>query len=141
MNIYYLFFKSKINFYYIVFFISIFFFSNAFSEIEDKYKIKSSLKECNEQNFLKWDNCFADIQFPKSSYSGEWKNGKFHGNGSYKNSNGDVYVGKFEKNILKDKKGLIYYKDNSTYEGEILNKPNGYGKMTPKKGLLRLLKS
>lgn len=119
--------KSKINFNYFIFFISIFFFSNAFSEIEDKYKIKSSLKKCSGENFFKWDNCFADIQFPKSSYSGEWKNGKFHGNGSYKDEDGDIYIGKFEENIFKDKRGLIYYKNGSKYEGEILNKPNGYG--------------
>ena len=134
MNILYLFFKSKIKFYYIIFFISIFLFSNASSQIKDPYKIKSPLKKCEGENFLKWDNCFAEIQFPKSSYSGEWKNGKFHGNGSYKDNNGLLYKGKFHENIFKDEKGLIYYTDNSVYEGETLEKPNGFGKIIKENG-------
>ncbi len=35
--------------------------------------------------------------FSKNRYSGEWKNGKRHGEGVYENHNGEKYVGHFEE--------------------------------------------
>lgn len=50
-------------------------------------------------------------------YVGEFKNDKYHGQGTYTYSNGDKYVGEY-KNNYKDGKGTTTYANGSVYIGE-----------------------
>ena len=65
-----------------------------------------------------------------SDYTGPWKNGKFHGEGTLRWKTGQVYVGGF-KNDKFCGKGKMTFKDGDTYEGNFKNDEfHGKGKMT-----------
>ena len=65
----------------------------------------------------------------KSSYTGNYKDDKFHGNGSYLYGDGTRYTGEF-KNGLPNGKGTYIYQDGSKYESEFKD-----GKGSGKKGI------
>ena len=50
-------------------------------------------------------------------YEGEIKNNIFEGKGAYYYHNGEKYVGDFKKN-MRDGRGVFYYKNGDLYEGE-----------------------
>jgi hypothetical protein len=54
---------------------------------------QSQLPECQGSDSSSWSNCFGSTVFKFTRYSGEWKNGKFHGRGIVSYSNGDVTEG------------------------------------------------
>ena len=112
-------------------FITIFFISlNAQSEIPEKYKIESTLKDCKGTDYRKWNNCYGEYNFPRLEYKGEWKNGTIHGKGVLKEAYGGIYVGEF-KNNLADGKGLQIELDGTKSEGIWKNDlMNGPGEMT-----------
>ena len=59
--------------------------------------------------------------------TGEWKNGKLNGKGSFMSETGILYIGEFV-NGLKQGKGILFYKDNGMMMGNFLNdKLNGRG--------------
>ena len=39
------------------------------------------LPKCEGDDYKKWTNCFAKVELPNGNYSGEWKDGFFHGKG------------------------------------------------------------
>jgi len=92
------------------------------AEIPEKYKnkISSSLPKCIGSNYKKWDQCFAEYEFPRISYRGEWKDGKFHGKGILKEAWGAFYFGEF-KNNLADGYGRQEDPSGMYFEGEIKN--------------------
>ena len=53
-------------------------------------------------------------------YEGEFKDGKFNGNGTYKYKNGNIYEGEF-KNVYFYGKGIYKYNNGNIYEGEFKN--------------------
>jgi hypothetical protein len=65
----------------------------------------------------------------KSSYIGNYKDDKFHGNGSYTYGDGTNYTGEF-KNGLPNGKGTYVYQDGSKYETEFKD-----GKGSDEKGI------
>ena len=65
----------------------------------------------------------------KSSYTGSYKDDKFHGNGSYMYGDGTKYTGEF-KNGLPNGKGTYIYQDGSKYESEFKD-----GKGSGEKGI------
>ncbi len=54
------------------------------------------------------------------SYSGEFKNGLFHGKGRLEFKDGNVYEGQFENNKMHGY-GKIFFKDGSIYQGNFIN--------------------
>jgi len=57
--------------------------------------------------------------------TGEWKNGKLNGKGSFLSETGILYIGEFV-NGLKQGKGILFYKDNGMMMGNFSNdKLNG----------------
>ena len=59
--------------------------------------------------------------------TGEWKNGKLNGKGSFLSETGILYIGEFV-NGVKQGKGILFYKDNGMMMGNFLNdKLNGRG--------------
>ena len=67
-------------------------------------------------------------------YSGEFKKGKFNGQGTYTFSNGDKIIGEFKDNN-KNGYGKEAFPNGSKYIGEYKdNKPHGQGTMTHSDG-------
>jgi len=59
--------------------------------------------------------------------TGEWKNGKLNGKGSFLSESGVLYIGDFV-NGVKEGKGILFYKDNGMIMGNFSNdKMNGRG--------------
>ncbi|MEE1086829.1 MAG: TIR domain-containing protein [Schaedlerella sp.] len=52
-----------------------------------------------------------------SKYDGNWEQGMRHGQGTYE-SDGNIYNGKWEKDVFVDGKAFVKYSDGSTYEGQ-----------------------
>lgn len=67
--------------------------------------------------------------FKGNKYVGEWKDGKFHGSGSYifYNQDGDTYVGEF-RDGKQNGKGIYTWVSGGKYSGDFKdNKMHGYG--------------
>ena len=76
-----------------------------------------SLNPCPDNPEDKWHNCFGSYQYPSGeTYSGEWKNNLFDGDGVFLYQNGDRYVGQFKKD-LPEGKGTYQYKNGDLYVG------------------------
>ena len=61
-------------------------------------------------------NFFSNIK----SYSGDYKNGLYHGKGRLEFKDGSVYEGQFENNKMHGY-GKIFFKDGSIYQGNFKN--------------------
>ena len=69
------------------------------------------------------------------SYSGDLKNGLYHGKGRLEFKDGSVYEGQFENNKMHGY-GKIFYKDGSIYQGNFKNNlRDGTGKVRSKEGV------
>ncbi len=83
-------------------------------------KVKSNLPTCEGKNVSKWNNCFGTQNIHGGNYEGEYKQGKQHGFGVYKNAYGEVYTGEW-KNDERDGYGLQNYANGDKYLGNWLN--------------------
>ena len=64
---------------------------------------ESSLPECQGDNYPTWTNCYGKVgPLPISGdiYAGEWKVGKYHGQGTYTWADGTVMKGIWKNNKL-----------------------------------------
>ena len=117
----------------------------------DAYKVfksnfRSSIPECKGNStlsklfkapFSSWDNCWGDISFKmftniskerkKDEYIGEWKSGRFHGNGAYlyqsdTHKKNNLYIGEFYQDMEsgRGKYYLFNSKDKKYYDGHFL---------------------
>lgn len=67
------------------------------------------------------NNCFGVRTFPSGEkYVGEFKDGKFHGQGTFTFANGDKYVGEF-KDGKRNGQGIDSYANGDKYVGEFSN--------------------
>ena len=79
-----------------------------------------ALPKCQGEDTSKWTMCVGSMTTSKGSkYSGEFKNGKYHGQGTTTNIAGDKYVGGW-------KDGKFYGKGTLTYSNG--NKKSGVWK-------------
>ena len=87
----------------------------------------STLEECEGYyDPYVWTDCYGTFDGDKSSYTGAWKNGKMHGQGTYTNADGSKYVGEWDGGD-KQGKGTFYHTDGRKDIGEFYNgKMNGY---------------
>ena len=117
-----------------------------FNAIADNEKIS-----CKGNDYYKWNACVGSIAKDGTAYVGNFKNGLYHGQGTFTFSDGATYVGKFEngkesgvgtftcwvhgaiytgefKNGMKHGKGQYKYPDGSFYNGNWeLGKKHGQG--------------
>ncbi len=80
----------------------------------------SSLPGCQGSNFPTWTDCYGKVgPLPISGdiYAGEWKVGKYHGQGTIEYSDGTKYVGKW-KDGLPNGKGTLTDSSDNKYVGE-----------------------
>lgn len=77
---------------------------------------------------LAWTDCFGGVDLPDGSkYVGEFKDGKYHGQGSYLFSDGRRYVGEL-KDGKRSGQGVFLLLDGTRYIGEYKDdKWNGVG--------------
>ena len=69
------------------------------------------------------------------SYSGDFKNGHYHGKGRLVFTDGSIYEGQFENNKMHGY-GKIFFKDGSIYQGNFNNNlRDGTGKSLSKDGV------
>ena len=99
---------------------------------------ESSLPECQGTNFPTWTNCYGDIgPLPISGdvYSGEWKKGKYHGQGIIEYSDGTKYVGQWNEGIPNGQ-GTLTDSSGNKYVGEFKDgMRHGQGTYTTPEGV------
>ncbi len=85
--------------------------------------IKSNLPPCKGEDVKKWSNCFGMVNFPNvEKYVGEFRDGKYHGKGTYyfladNKYKGDKYSGEFIENIFNGQGEYTSF-DGRKYIGE-----------------------
>ena len=76
-----------------------------------------------------WNNCIGLANLDEEEYVGGFKNGSFHGQGTYTFADGEKYVGEFKYDQFNGQ-GTYYY-PGSTYVGEWKDdEENGHGTLT-----------
>ena len=97
----------------------------------------SSLPGCQGSNFPTWTDCYGKVgPLPISGdiYAGEWKVGKYHGQGTIEYSDGTKYVGKW-KDGLPNEKGTLTDSSGNKYVGGFKDgKRHGQGTYTMSDG-------
>ena len=90
---------------------------------------QSNLPACQgSYSSSSWSYCFGSLTVPNGDkYVGEWKDGKYNGQGTYTFANGDKYVGEF-KDDQSNGQGTYTYASGAKYVGEFKDgKYNGQG--------------
>jgi hypothetical protein len=104
----------------------------------DKIKEDKNLPVNNKANCIAGDCANGTGVFKYkdgSKYTGKFKNGKRHGQGSLEMSDGTIYTGLSKADVFSGE-GTILYSTGDKYVGEIQNnKRNGQGAYTFKNGL------
>ena len=89
---------------------------------------------------VKWDNCFSPASFPNGDkYVGEWKDGKYHGQGTYTYANGDEYVGEYKDGKYHGQGTLTFANGDEYVGGWKDNKVHGQGTYTFSDGERRIV--
>jgi hypothetical protein len=82
------------------------------------------------EKLLKWDNCQGSASLNGDKYVGEYKDGKYHGQGTYTWPDGEQYVGEY-KDGKRHGQGTNTFSDGAKYVGEYKDgKRNGQGTAT-----------
>ena len=94
---------------------------------------ESSLPRCQGSNFPTWTNCYGKVDpLPISGdiYAGEWKAGKYHGQGVIEYSDGTKYAGKWQDG-LPNGQGTLTDSSGNKFVGEFKDgKRHGIGRKT-----------
>ena len=88
---------------------------------------QSNLPACQGGEVSKWNNCFGSITTSSGHrYVGDFKNGKYNGQGEIQRADGNKYIGEFKDGFFWGQ-GSYTLLDGTQYIGEF-NSPNGkYG--------------
>ena len=90
----------------------------------------SALPKCEDNDPKKWTNCEGSFDYPDKKYSGEWKDGKRHGQGTLTSPDGAKYVGEWKDGKFHGQ-GTATYASGSKYVGEFKDgKRHGQGTYT-----------
>ena len=89
---------------------------------------QSNLLACQGNDTARWTNCFGSWTAPNGNrYIGEWKDGKYNGQGIFTFTNADKYVGEF-KDSKSNGQGTYTFASGHKYVGEFKDeKFNGQG--------------
>jgi hypothetical protein len=98
-------------------------------------KAVTNLRVCHGSEMTKWSNCFAPFSTPSGvTFVGEWKDGKFHGQGTLTSPIGWKYEGEF-RNGVRYGQGTHIDKDGNKYVGAFKDgKEYGNGVLTFRSG-------
>ena len=95
-----------------------------------------ALPDCPRDTNKVWDKCFGTYTFGNQSqwagdkYVGEYKDDKYHGQGTYTFADGDKYVGEWKDDKIHGQ-GTYTYADGDRYVGEYKDgKKHGQGTYT-----------
>ena len=96
---------------------------------------QSNLPACQGNNSSSWNNCLGTKTSPNGGeYIGEFRDGKYNGQGTYNISNGSKYIGEF-KDGKYNGNGTLTYSNGDKFVGEYKdNKRNGQGTLTTANG-------
>jgi len=96
---------------------------------------QSNLKPCEGAYSKKWTNCFGVIDYGTGwSHSAEFKNGLANGQGTFKDINGDTYVGQWKEHMQQGQ-GTKTYANGDKYVGQWKeDKQDGQGTYTYSNG-------
>ena len=92
---------------------------------------QSNLPACQGSAPSRWNSCFGTVTFTNGNkYFGEWKDGRFNGQGTFTTSDGGKYVSEW-KDGKQNGQGSTTFSDGSKYVGEYREgKFNGQGSRT-----------
>lgn len=98
-------------------------------------EVKKNSKPCKGDNYVTWDNCFGEYDFPRGKYKGQWSKGNIEGTGMFVETWGAVLFGSF-KNNRANGEAVYFLKDGNFFKGEfkedlvdgkaIYTEPSGY---------------
>jgi len=81
---------------------------------------ESTLTPCEGKDANQWTNCFGTfrgvLDGAGGKYAGEWKDGKFHGQGTFTFFNREKYVGQW-KDDKQHGRGTYIYPDGRAEKG------------------------
>ena len=81
-------------------------------------RVESSLLTCQGSNFQQWTNCKGTLMLSnKDKYVGEFKKGKYDGQGIYTYWFGDKYIGEYIDG-KRHGQGTYTFDDGDKYVGE-----------------------
>ena len=90
----------------------------------------SSLPNCPSDVSARYHNCFGTYTSDTGKYVGEYKDNKYHGQGTYTYADGAKYVGEFKDDKYHGQ-GTYTYADGAKYVGEYKDdKKHGQGTYT-----------
>ena len=90
---------------------------------------QTTLAPC-QGDVSRWTNCFGTRNFAGGQYVGEFKDGKFSGQGTFSYKNGDKYVGEWKEDNV-DGWGIYTHANGDKYVGEYKDyRMNGIGNFT-----------
>ena len=99
---------------------------------------ESSLPKCQGTNFPTWTSCYGKVgPLPISGdiYVGEWKNGKYHGQGTIEYSDETKYIGQWNEGLPNGQGTLVDF-SGAKYIGSLKDgKYNGEGTYTKPNGV------
>ena len=76
---------------------------------------------CEESNYSKWNNCVGSIAKDGTAYVGKFKNGLYHGQGTFTFSDGATYVGKFKNGKESGSGTFTCWVHGAVYVGKFIN--------------------
>jgi len=71
-------------------------------------EVKKNSKPCKGDNYVTWDNCFGEYDFPRGKYKGQWSKGNIEGTGMFVETWGAVLFGSFKNNRANGE--AVYFK-------------------------------
>jgi hypothetical protein len=78
---------------------------------------QSNLPACQGTDATRWNSCFGSATASNGDkYVGEYKDGKYSGQGTYTFANGDVYVGEFKED-MRHGQGTKYFFGDGQFKG------------------------
>jgi hypothetical protein len=91
---------------------------------------QSNLPACQGSDVSSWSNCSGSETLNGNKYVGEFKVGKYNGQGTVIGSNGDKYVGEFKDGLIHGQ-GTVTTSNGNKYVGWFKqNKMHGQGTLT-----------
>ena len=76
---------------------------------------------CKGSDYSKWSNCVGSIAKSGTAYVGEFKNGLYHGQGTFTFSDGATYVGEFKNGKESGSGTFTCWVHGAVYVGKFIN--------------------
>lgn len=88
----------------------------------------SNITKCRGENHRNWSDCVGSVALDGTAYVGHFKDGLYHGKGTFTFSDGATYVGEFNKGKESGYGIFTCWLHGAKYKGGFINgKKHGYG--------------